>query len=120
MESLYVISTLKKSKKNEYKAGRHTGTQAELISRYATYLINPIIFYFRPTNNATLIEKIFKKKMISHREININDNLTEWITLDLPSITTEFESIITEFRQYKILVKSSKVHHVPILIESRH
>jgi hypothetical protein len=46
-KSLYVVSTAKKAKKNKYKFGRYGGTQKMLISRYGTYLINPICYYFK-------------------------------------------------------------------------
>ena len=59
-KSIYVISVNDKSKDNEYKIGNHSGTQKQLLSRYQTYLINPIIFYYRPVINWQLIDSKIK------------------------------------------------------------
>ena len=62
MTGLYVITTLERSERNEYKVGKHTGSQRKLLSRYRTYLIDPIIVYFVISKNMDE----FEKKILNH------------------------------------------------------
>jgi hypothetical protein len=71
MEVIYIISTRERAKKNLYKPGKHTGTLRKLESRYTTPLINPIIHFFHPTPEASLIENELKKILHEHRVINL-------------------------------------------------
>ena len=94
MESIYIISTLKKSKINKYKIGRHTGTQRKLLSRYRTYLIDPIIYYFRPVNNFVWFENKIKSELNEYL-IRDEDNIkTEWIILKLSKLINAIDNII--------------------------
>ena len=95
-EAIYVISTLSKSKKNKYKAGRHTGTPKKLLSRYQTSLINPILFYFKPVDDGTKIENILKAKLKNYRIKNNDGKYTEWILMELKNIITTIEDIVSE------------------------
>lgn len=93
-KSIYVISTEADSKINKYKIGNHTGSQKKLLSRYQTYLINPIIFYYRPVHNWTIIDSEIKSKLHDYR-IQTNDGtVTEWFQLQLSDIIFHIEEII--------------------------
>jgi len=103
MESIYIISTIKKAAKNIYKVGRHTGTNKSLDSRYTTPLQNPVTFYFKPVNQGTVcaIEKIIKKKLLPHRIINLNGSTLEWVNLELEKIITVITNVIEKFQKNK-------------------
>ena len=58
--AIYIVSTTSRSKKNLYKIGKHTGTKRQLISRYTTPLINPIVFFFHEVENAHKMEDMIK------------------------------------------------------------
>ncbi|ANB50172.1 T5orf172 domain-containing protein [Powai lake megavirus] len=94
MQSIYIVSTLEKAKKKEYKIGQHTGTQRKLLSRYGTPLIDPIIYFFRPVHNSKKIETLILKKLNKYRIINSSGNKTEWIKLDIDNIIKKVCEII--------------------------
>ena len=95
-KNMYVVSTLSKSKKNKYKIGYHGGTQQKLLSRYQTYLINPIVFYFRPVINYSVIDTEIKTALKKHRIKNNNGNYSEWFQLKLEDIILRISKIIDE------------------------
>ena len=94
IQSIYIISTLEKSKINQFKIGRHSGSKESLLSRYRTYLIDPICFYFRSVSNSISIEDILKQFFTEYRIKNNNGNYTEWLNLDLPQIIFNIDKII--------------------------
>lgn len=83
MQSLYIISTKDLAEKNVYKIGIHKGTKKALLSRYRTYLINPIIFYYMESDESWLIERklllVFNNDLIT----NNNNRKSEWIKIEL-------------------------------------
>jgi hypothetical protein len=111
MESIYVISTIKKAAKNIYKVGRHTGTNRSLDSRYTTSLQNPVTFYFKPVDNGTvcIIEKIIKEKLLPYRITNLNGSTLEWVNLELEKIVTVIANVIKEFQKNQRSNKHDKV-----------
>ena len=84
--AIYVISTLDEFKKNTFKIGKHTGCQLKLLSRYKPYLVDPIIFYYRPVINCNIIKNKIKEKLKYYRIKDDNGKLTEWVILGLPHI----------------------------------
>lgn len=94
LKSIYVISTINKSIKHKFKIGKHKGTQKKLLSRYKTYLINPIIFYFRPVINHTLVENQIKSKLDKFRIKDKDGAYTEWFQLELCQIIFEINNVI--------------------------
>ena len=96
MESVYIVSTLKIAKDDEYKLGMHSGTQKKLLSRYGTPLIDPIIYFFRPVNDFKKIEALALKKFNKYRIINDSGKKTEWIKLNLNTLTIGLTKIISE------------------------
>ena len=79
----YIVSTRRRAAKNMYKIGRHKGNKKKLQSRYVTYLVHPIIFFFHETKNAFDIEKMVKEKLYNHRIANEDGHKTEWVNLSL-------------------------------------
>jgi len=86
MSSFYVISTQNKSGKNKYKLGRHTGSEKLLRSRYRTYLINPVIFYFGRVINPIIIEANMFDALKDFIIYDENGIKTEWVCLELYKI----------------------------------
>lgn len=76
-KSIYIISTFEQLNNNIFKIGKHNGTRSKLLSRYTTYLINPIIFYFRPVNDYGVVENKIKSELKKFRIKNNNGNYTE-------------------------------------------
>lgn len=103
MESLYIISTLKKAKKNIYKFGRHSGSQRKLISRYRTYLTDVIIFYFRPTDNFAFLEKKILLILDDFIIRDIDGVKTEWIQLELSKIIDIIDDLIKIYQDKEIV-----------------
>jgi hypothetical protein len=95
MQSIYVISTLEKAKKNKYKIGRHDGSPKKLLSRYSTALIDPIIYFFIPVTNYIQIESEIKKSLKKYRIKNSDEKITEWVLLDLFSIINCINNIVS-------------------------
>lgn len=103
-ESIYIISTLKRSNDHIFKIGKHTGTRTKLMSRYATYLIDPIIFYFQPVINYGLVENKIKSKLKKFRIVNNNGKRTEWIKLELIDLMRCITKIVDYYtNKYKII-----------------
>jgi hypothetical protein len=86
MKSLYLVSTLEKSKKDEYKFGRYGNTEKKLLSRYRTYLINPICYYFKFVNNYIVLENKILSLLDDYRLPDENGKKTEWVKLELSKI----------------------------------
>jgi hypothetical protein len=90
----YVVSTKEKAEKNEYKLGKFLGTHQKLMSRYATYLINPILYYFIAHKKNNLIETIILSIFDDYRMINCNNHKTDWINLPLNAIVDVIDDTI--------------------------
>lgn len=80
-KAFYVISTKKKSKRNVFKIGMHTGDIYGLLSRYVTYFPNPIIYYFQYLDNACYVESKLKRKFYNERIDNLFGNKSEWVNV---------------------------------------
>lgn len=89
--ALYIISTLEHAKQNEYKLGIHTGSEKNLISRYTTTLINPIVYYFRYSECSEIIESELKQHFKNERIVNCNGKKLEWIKIELDVLIDEIE-----------------------------
>lgn len=98
MEIVYIISTHNKSNKNKYKLGKHAGTLRKLESRYVTPLINPIVYFFYPTVNASDIENEIKKQLIENRVVNNNGRKTEWFCIELKVLINKIFDLDVQFR----------------------
>ena len=86
MDILYLISTTEKAKQDMYKLGSHKGSQLKLISRYQTYLIDPIIYFSYPIENPRFIESELKNIFKKYRIKNSNGKLTKWIKMDIHTL----------------------------------
>lgn len=95
--AIYVISTKKQSMHNEYKIGRHIGTVSKLITRYSTYLIKPIVYFFRYVNDATTLEEIIKTFFYDFRICNINNKKSEWIKLQIDILLPNISLLCDDF-----------------------
>lgn len=96
MFAVYLISTAEKAKKNEYKFGKHKGTVSDLISRYTTYLIRPIIYFYCVVNNNVFIENLVKKQYKKYRICSEKGTHTEWFKLELTELVNKITLIINE------------------------
>ena len=95
--AFYIISTMSKINKNKFKIGKHTGTYDELISRYRTYFIEPIVCLFIYDPNALNIETLLKKKLKGHFITCPNRNPSEWIYMDYKELVWHFNTMRDKF-----------------------
>ena len=82
MFALYIIQ---QNTNGIYKIGVHTGSKKALISRYITAIPNVCIcefFIYMSKKVALVVETSIKQKYHNMRISNVNDNLSEWFTLD--------------------------------------
>lgn len=84
--SVYIISNDVNHKQGRYKFGKHGGTQRELINRYKTPLVNPIIYFYFPCSDNSIVEKAILAKLDIYRVRDDNGRLTEWINYPLINI----------------------------------
>ena len=80
-KAFYVITTIRKLKKNVFKIGVHTGDIYKLISRYITHIPNLIIYYFQYLDDANYVESKLKHKFYDERIYNFYGNKSEWINI---------------------------------------
>jgi hypothetical protein len=80
---VYVITTMEHMKKNMFKFGKHTGTQRKLLSRYKTYLINPIIILYLPQDDMHEFENRVLTKLSAVRIHDDDGGNTEWVHMPL-------------------------------------
>ncbi len=81
MEAIYIISTIKKSLKNIYKIGKYSGNKKSLLSRYRTYLMDPIIFFYQRVSNANKLENELKTLLNDYRLKHSDGGRAEWISM---------------------------------------
>ena len=86
MASIYIISTQSKAKRDRYKVGIHTGTIERLLSRYRTYLLNPILYHYIELDESLAVESSLKNSLLKFRLFNNNDNLSEWYNMELNNL----------------------------------
>jgi hypothetical protein len=86
MSGIYIITNLEKMDGNIYKVGKHTGSQRKLLSRYRTYLIDPIIIFYVPSSETSELEKKLLELLKAHRINDMDDGETEWVKLPLADL----------------------------------
>lgn len=89
--SIYIISCQRFADDNLYKVGRHKGKKNKLISRYKTYLIEPILYSFIGCNNYVEQEKRLKRILSEYHQ-----NKTEWVKLEIDTLKEIVKSNIME------------------------
>jgi prophage antirepressor-like protein len=95
--SIYLISTKERAKKNEYKVGRYMRTLQQLISRYVTSLVNPILFFYEKVNDYITIENKILIDLDPFRIINKNGNKSEWVKLEKNKILSIIRNNINKW-----------------------
>ena len=95
--SIYLISTPEHMDRNEYKVGKYSGSLSQLISRYATPLIIPLVFCYIKVNNFTVIETKILEELDEFRMINVNGNKSEWIKLKRNKIISIIQKNVNKF-----------------------
>lgn len=86
MSSMYIISTQSKANKNKYKVGIHSKSINELLSRYRTSLLNPILYYYFDLDKSAAVERSLKVNLLQFRLFNNNDRLSEWFNMELDNL----------------------------------
>lgn len=82
----YIISNNVLSGKNLYKFGYSAAKLDGLLSAYSRGLPNACIFGVYYSNKANSLEKKILKYFKKYRQTNHNNNLSEWINLDIEVI----------------------------------
>ena len=95
--SIYLISTPEQMDRDEYKVGKYSRSLSQLVSRYATPLIIPLVFCFIKVNNYTVIEQKILEELDEFRMINVNGNKSEWIKLDRNKIINIIQKNVNKF-----------------------
>lgn len=95
MSSIYVISC-PMFQNQIYKVGSHDSTLKRLISRYITSFPYLNVHYFIHIKDAHDVESIFKEKYRSYRIANMNNRLSEWVTMPLEDIINGLLEIIQQ------------------------
>lgn len=91
---VYVISTQQRADNDEYKIGKFTSTKDNLLSRYATYLTKPIIYYLVEHSNNSFIEKEVLKKLSQYRLLNHRNRPSEWVKCSLSNIINTITCVV--------------------------
>ncbi|AQN67867.1 hypothetical protein [Saudi moumouvirus] len=96
---IYIISTEKLAKKNNYKIGRHSGSISKLKTRYRTYLINPEIYYLKYVDDYEIIESKIKNLVKKYIINDSNGKKTEWVNIKLSKLKIIIDEIILNHRK---------------------
>jgi hypothetical protein len=84
-------------KENQFKIGKHTGEESVLLSRYRTYLLDPILIVYQPTGKYTnIIEKNLKNRTKQWAMRNNNGRKTEWRKIPLEILVEKLLDVIME------------------------
>lgn len=94
MKMIYILSTLERATQNIYKMGRHTGSHSQLLSRYSTSLINPIIYFSYIVENAVEMESQLKILLYESRISNTAGRKTEWVKMKLHLLASKITAYI--------------------------
>lgn len=108
MQSIYILSTPSRARKNMFKPGKHLGTKSKLIARYITPLIKPVVYYFQYVNDYDAIEKKILEKLDEFRVLNINGRKSEWVKCPLTYIIEVADNVIAKFNASKTSKKTPK------------
>lgn len=103
MTHLYILSD--GSTSNRYKVGKHSGTYKELLARYVTYYPRCKIHLYiecestdvEKPKKAHSVELDCKTHFSNIREVNVNDNLSEWYLTDLITLRQYMIKKLHEF-----------------------
>lgn len=93
MTSIYVITTNEYRNTSRYKVGIHTGDREQLLTRYRTPLINPLLLLFKETSNAKIIEDELKITHNDYRIYNDKGNRSEWYYIELNYLISKINEI---------------------------
>jgi hypothetical protein len=96
--AIYIVSSESRSKINEYKIGKHTGDQKKLESRYSTYIIDPIVYYFKYFNSAEKYENKILFELADYRIKNSKGSMTEWIRMDINELINRVNDTIEKIK----------------------
>nr|QQV29754.1 hypothetical protein K-LCC10_0499 [Kaumoebavirus] len=91
---LYVISAPDRAAQNLFKFGFHTGDKDKLLKRYRTALINPVIYLFEEGTLENEKEILYSLDEV--RQMNDNENKSEWIKLDLYTLVTFIRGFLNQ------------------------
>ena len=80
---LYIITSPSNRRDNKYKVGIHTGSQKKLYDRYRTAIPELEFVLFMPHTNPKIVEKEIKSRLTQFRDVNLNNNKSEWFTIDI-------------------------------------
>lgn len=95
MTAFYIISTRSKSGRNIFKIGICSRTAIGLLSRYSTYFMEPIIFYFQHLgDDAIKIENNIKNYFYDQRINNCRGHKSEWINIKYSKLYEYVKQII--------------------------
>ena len=97
MFHIYILSDKYRAAQNIYKVGRHTGNDDMLITRYKTYLTEPILYYFesvKTIEQCINIENEIKKTLEEYRTEFPSGNLTEWYKINLRQLMKHIDNAI--------------------------
>lgn len=97
IRGVYIITNSDHMKENQFKIGKHTGEESVLLSRYRTYLLDPILIVYQPTGKYTnIIEKNLKNRTKQWAMRNNNGRKTEWRKIPLEILVEKLLDVIME------------------------
>jgi len=109
--NFYIISYYERAIKGYYKGGITENTLIELMTRYQTYFIEPILYYMIRVTN---FEK-FETHLFDHLKDHVINykcgNKSEWINLPLHEIIKAVEFLISEYDYEKICDVTEDTQH---------
>jgi hypothetical protein len=93
---VYIITDEHRQKQGIYKIGKHTGNLGKLLSRYGTYLVDPIVLVFQPTGSYTdLMEDLLKDNTMEFVVRKKSGRTTEWRCMSLDLLIKMFITSLT-------------------------
>lgn len=93
MEAIYVVSTEEGANLNKYKIGKHTGTKEKLLSRYRTYLVTPVLYFFEHMEDSIDFEKDLKVYLDQYLMMTDKGNKSEWVVVGLEKIISKINKL---------------------------
>ena len=96
--NVYLISNEEMTAKKRFKYGKHHGTKKQLVQRYTTELIHPIVYFFESVTNYSVIESEVLRRLDNYRMLSKTGRKLEWIErLDLHVIIKCINEVIEEY-----------------------
>src|SRR5271154_6653406 len=96
MECIYVISTEDSASRDEYKVGRHSGCVNKLMSRYRTYLRDPVLYGYMSCQDSIQMEKNAFDILSDVRMKDARGKNTEWVKCPLADIMKCIVEVISQ------------------------